>query len=56
MYKLIVMDFEIGEVFIYNFDPNAIEPEELTDENGDYVINDSCEWMVVNDELKINFK
>jgi hypothetical protein len=56
MYKLIIMDYGIGEMFIYNFDPNTTEPEEFKDEYGDYVINSNCEWMVVTGELKVNFK
>jgi hypothetical protein len=56
MYKLIVMDYGIGEMFIYGIDPNITDPEELKDDNDNYVINKNCEWMVVSGELKINFK
>jgi len=53
--KLIVLDFAIGEVYIYSYDANKLNPEEVVDENGVYVLNNNCEYMVV-DELKINIK
>ena len=56
MYKLIVMDYGIGEMFIYSIDPTISDYEELKDDDGNYVINKNCEWMVVRGELKINFK
>ena len=53
--KLIVLDFAIGEVYVYSYDANKLKPEEVVDENGVYVLNNNCEYMVV-DELKINIK
>lgn len=54
MKKLIILDFETAEVYVYTYDENIWEsPEDFTDEEGIHVINSNCQYMVV-DELKIN--
>lgn len=53
MKKLIVLDFGTAEVTIYTYDENIWEsPEDFTDENGNFVIDSNCQYMVV-DELNI---
>jgi hypothetical protein len=53
MKKLIVLDHGTREVHIYNYDENIWEsPEDFTDEDGHYLLDSNCEWMVV-DELNI---
>jgi hypothetical protein len=53
--KLIILDFTVGEVYVYSYDANELDPEEVVDEDGVYVLNNNCEYMIV-DELKINIK
>lgn len=51
--KLVVLDHGEQTVTVYPYDENIWEePEDFTDENGIYVLDSNCEWMVV-EELKI---
>ena len=53
MKKLIVLDYESEEIWVYNYDPQVYEePEEFRDEYGDYVITDNCHFMIV-DQLNL---
>lgn len=56
MGKLIVLDFRVGEVTVYNYCESEYEDvEDFQNKNGEYVIHDDCQYMVV-DELKINIE
>jgi hypothetical protein len=53
MKKLIVLNFTNGEVHIYPYDENIWDsPEDVTDEYGDLIIDNNCQYMVV-EELKL---
>jgi hypothetical protein len=56
MKKLIVLRHDTGKIDIYNYDENIWEsPEEFQDDDGDYLINSNCSYMVVDKlEIKIN--
>ena len=50
--KIIVLDFGVGEVFIYDFDPNIFE------DGSDFLAQDelshsetNCQWMIVDNVL-----
>ena len=48
--KLVVLDHGEQSVTVYNYDENIWEtPEDFTDENGNYVLDSNCQWMVVDD-------
>lgn len=48
--KLVVLDYGDGTVTVYPYDENIWEsPEDYTDENGNYVLDSNCNWMVVDD-------
>ena len=54
MKKLIVLDHGESKVHIYNYDENIWEsPEDFTDEDGIYLLDSNCEWMLVD---KLNIK
>ena len=56
MKKLLVIDHNTQEVLVYQYDENIWEsPEDYTDENGIYVIDNNCSWIAV-DELNIKIK
>lgn len=50
--KIVILDFEKGEVFVYNYDRNIDTPESLLErlEHNENM----CQYMIV-DKLKINF-
>ena len=51
--KLVVLDHGEQSVTVYNYDENIWEsPEDFTDENGIYVLDSNCQWIVV-EELNI---
>ena len=53
MKKLVVIDHPTKRVVVYPYDENIWDcPEDYTDENGMYVIDSNCSWIVV-DELNI---
>jgi hypothetical protein len=48
--KLVVLDHGEKTVTVYPYDENVWEsPEDFTDEDGIYVLDSNCEWMVVDD-------
>lgn len=54
--KIIILDFGEANVLIYDYDENVWEsPEDMTDEDGNYILDSNCQWMVV-DELNIKIK
>jgi hypothetical protein len=54
--KIIILDFGESKVLVYDYDENIWEsPEDMTDENGNYILDSNCQWMVV-DELNIKIK
>jgi len=56
MKKIIILDFGTTEVSIYDYDENIWEcPEDFTDENGVFIIDSNCQYMVV-DELNIKIR
>ena len=53
MKKIIILDFGSEEVLVYPYDENVWDDtEDMTDEDGNLIINSSCQWMIV-DELQI---
>lgn len=53
MKKLIVIDHVDETVTVYPYDENIWEsPEDYTTEDGIYVLNSDCSWIVV-DEVNI---
>lgn len=53
MKKLVVIDHATEEVLVHQYDEDVWDcPEDYTDENGTYVIDSNCSWIVV-DELNI---
>lgn len=49
MKKIIILDYNTGEVLITDYDPNIWEsPEDMEDEFGVGLINSNCNYMVVD--------
>jgi hypothetical protein len=46
MKKLIVLDFTLGVVDIYQYDENTTTAEDVMTENGNN--SNSCQWMIVD--------
>lgn len=54
MKKIIILDFGTGKVDIYPYDENVWEnAEDMTDEDGNYILNSNCQWMIQD---KLNLK
>ena len=50
MKKLIVIDHSCETVTVYPYDENVWEcPEDYTTQDGVYVINNDCTWIVVSE-------
>jgi hypothetical protein len=48
--KLVVLDHGEQTVTVYPYDENVWgSPEDFTDEDGHYVLDSNCQWMVVDD-------
>lgn len=51
---LVILDFTTQEVLIYPYDENVWEsPEDVTDRDGNLVIDNNCQYMVCD---KLNIK
>ena len=56
MKKLIVMSYTDQSIEVYNYDENIWEsPEDFTNEDGIYVVDNNCHYMVV-DVVQITVK
>lgn len=53
--KLIVLDFETSEVYVYTYDSETTDAEDVVGEDGVPAINDNCQWMTT-ELLKINIE
>lgn len=54
--KIIILDYGEKKVTVYDYNENVWEnAEDMTDEDGNYIIDSNCQWMVV-DELNIEIK
>lgn len=54
--KIIILDFGTTNVLIYDYDENIWNcPEDMTDEDGNFILDSNCQWMVVDElNIKIN--
>lgn len=51
MKKLVVLDHGTQNVHIYIYDEKIWEsPEDFTDEEGNYILDSNCEWMLIDSE------
>jgi hypothetical protein len=54
--KIVILDHGQQKVMVYDYNENVWDsPEDMMDENGNYILDSNCEWMVVN-ELNIEIK